>query len=621
MAMRIVQLEIYGFRGVKHGVITFDEHTVLIGANNCGKSTVIDALTLALGSVRAVRPLTDHDFYGARPGPPDRIQIIVTLTGFPGNRVSGNEKWFREGRAVPKWWNSSNKKLMPEQEHESDLLCMQIGFAARFDYDELTVETIRYFHDDDSIEDPFDDDMVVPIPNQLLREIGFTVLPGHRSYDRSPSFGSDLIRRVISHIGAIPSEQILRERDHLHMSGTKLFENEEFRAAILDIKKEMASLLPGDLELSVKLTSTDCDAILRSLVPHYRYESDFELPAGRHGSGLLSMQSFAILMQPGQKRRENYGNLIIAVEEPELHIPPSLQLRMVQSAISRASQTIWTTHSPRVASYFQPSSILVLHNSKGQLTANTFSENLDQTAPNAVRKLFFDNRLQVVEAVLYPRVLIPEGRIDYEILRLLSENMYKYESHVRDGFDEYERFTFGSVIGVIPTHDSSVLKTYCELRRIHRSCAVLVDGDSDGERYINELTSLECPPEIVVQWPQDWTIEHVLDWILKEVTINEIVDSVEGVTATTKEEFLDHMMVKQGKGRVGLKGNYLFYESLVSFICGTDSCRRRTKKLMDSLTKLLYKGVSDADFVERSVPNGADCNTKIYRWNPDGNLF
>jgi predicted ATP-dependent endonuclease of OLD family len=75
--MRIVKMVIDNFRGIKHGTIYFDEHTVLIGMNNSGKSTVIDAIAMVLGRERLVRSMTEHDFYGSNPSPETRINIII----------------------------------------------------------------------------------------------------------------------------------------------------------------------------------------------------------------------------------------------------------------------------------------------------------------------------------------------------------------------------------------------------------------------------------------------------------------------------------------------------------------------------------------------------------------
>ena len=46
--MHIVRLKISGFRGVRSADITLGRHAVLVGPNNSGKTTVIEALASAL---------------------------------------------------------------------------------------------------------------------------------------------------------------------------------------------------------------------------------------------------------------------------------------------------------------------------------------------------------------------------------------------------------------------------------------------------------------------------------------------------------------------------------------------------------------------------------------------
>ena len=50
--MRIVKLQINNFRGIKEGCLIFPGHTVLVGDNNTGKSTILEAIDLVLGPER-----------------------------------------------------------------------------------------------------------------------------------------------------------------------------------------------------------------------------------------------------------------------------------------------------------------------------------------------------------------------------------------------------------------------------------------------------------------------------------------------------------------------------------------------------------------------------------------
>ena len=80
--MRIHAIEIDGFRGVKSGKVRFGDFTVLIGPNNSGKTTIIEALALLFGRDRLVRSLTEHDFYGSCPRAADRIKVVASIADF-----------------------------------------------------------------------------------------------------------------------------------------------------------------------------------------------------------------------------------------------------------------------------------------------------------------------------------------------------------------------------------------------------------------------------------------------------------------------------------------------------------------------------------------------------------
>lgn len=66
--MKVVRLSISYSRGVKSAELLLDGHTLMVGANNVGKSTLCDALDLVLGPDRLNRfpPIDEFDFYNAQ---------------------------------------------------------------------------------------------------------------------------------------------------------------------------------------------------------------------------------------------------------------------------------------------------------------------------------------------------------------------------------------------------------------------------------------------------------------------------------------------------------------------------------------------------------------------------
>jgi energy-coupling factor transporter ATP-binding protein EcfA2 len=106
--MRLLKLSISGFRGIRSASLNLDEHTVFVGPNGSGKTTIVDSIALLFGRQALLRPLTEHDFFGGTPGPRARFRIVGTIGDFPGNSTERNDQWFRDGRAVPKWWDEDS---------------------------------------------------------------------------------------------------------------------------------------------------------------------------------------------------------------------------------------------------------------------------------------------------------------------------------------------------------------------------------------------------------------------------------------------------------------------------------------------------------------------------------
>lgn len=345
--MRIASLKIENFRGVREGLVSFAPHTVFVGANNCGKTTVLEALALLFGRDRMVRSLTEHDFFGSDPQPQDRIRIVAVLTGFDGDDPGQHLDWFRDGRSIPKWWDGTTSTVHPQRTEAQWTLACQVGFAARFDRPSLEVETVRYFHDDDTAGDIFDDEVFVPFPARLIRDVGLYLVPASRTWDRTLSFGSELFRRVIAAGHGQPSASVLAERDRLRNPAAKLEEDQDLGPIIASLNDELQGFFRDSSGLRLRVTSTDSDGLLEAVVPHYAYNAQAHpLPARRHGSGLLSLQHLLLLLQFGRLRAETHEGFWMALEEPELHVPPALQRRLVSRIQSLSTQTFVTTHSP-----------------------------------------------------------------------------------------------------------------------------------------------------------------------------------------------------------------------------------------------------------------------------------
>lgn len=577
--MKISLLEIDNFRGIRSGKIQFLDHTVLIGPNNCGKTTIIEALALVLGRDRLVRNLTEHDFFGSNPQPIDRIKIVATITGFAPDDFTEHPDWFRDGRGIPAWFDPQTGNVVPEKTRDDQILACQIAFAARFDRDSLEVEMARYFHDDDGI-DVFAEDSFPSVPPKLIRELGFFLIPTSRSWDRMLSFGSELFKRVIRSAAGLPAASILSERDRLRNPEHPLENDDRLEPIVREVNDEIMRLFGANNPLRLRVTSTDSEGILESVVPHYLTGGGFSIPSKRQGSGLNSLQSLFLLLHFGQRRIEEGESFCMALEEPELHLPPAVQRRVLSRLQSLSTQTIISTHSPLVAGYCDATALIVVMNEGGSLAAKPMlSEPLGQNAANAIRKLFQINRVDTATAMMSEFVLVPEGKLDFDWLTLLAKVVdLEHEAA--------EPCRFGVRVGLIPTGDARILETCQTLSKAHSQICALLDGDGDGERYANELRNPDAGVRKVLQWGNGWMIEDVIGWIIEpdEAGIIYILNTELSEPPGDRATLVGRLKTKD-RAQHGLKGDLVAYEIIVNTFNDHRESLRRARALLHAISQ------------------------------------
>jgi energy-coupling factor transporter ATP-binding protein EcfA2 len=628
LTMHILSLMIKRFRGIQEANLVLPQHVAIVGPNGSGKSTLVDSLSLVFGRNKLVRDLTEHDFYGSCPDSASRIQIVVTLGGFSSDNPEDFPHWFRHGRAIPKWWEPTTRKVRSTPNGKEQQLCVQIGYAARFDLEELYVDQIRYFHDDDEVTDPFIEEAVTLFPRKMLNEIGFYVIPSRRTWPSTISFGSELFRKAVTTFGGLPAETILEYRDSLRSPKNPLETAEALRPLVDRINTRLAQLMPGKPKLQLRLTSTDSESLLRALVPHYELDDGNSLPAGRHGTGLISLQTLVLLLEIGRARIERGESFILALEEPELHVPPGLQRRLIGEAVALANQTVCTTHAPRVAAFFDAQSILLLTKKKRfiedktsmegesapveKLEAKALATSSMIDAKNAIIQLYTDKRIQLVEALMFPKILIPEGRIDFEWLRLMCDIAETGEHPLHLQTSDIP--PIGAVVGVVPTRDSHVKVTFEQIRSLRDGIFVVVDGDGAGDRYIMELKGCTPAPFAILQWPKGWAIEDVIKWTI-EVDSDKVLSEVHQRIDRGFESLEDLIAaLKSDDGRSGgLKQHYIVHEEIAGAIKTSAKCVQRVELVLDAVTRTALEYHVGFEHLEADNSRSSDY-CKIYRF-------
>lgn len=224
--MKIAQIVIENFRGIKHACLNFDGHVLLLGMNNVGKSTVCEAIDLVLGPDRLSGPtaIQEFDFYnsdylGADAAVPVKIEITVTL-------ISLSDEAANRCAAHLAHWHVGDRRVLDEG--EIDLVdaddvceCLRLKTTAIYNAEDDDFEAKTVFVDGPAKSDG----ETAEVPKNIKRLFGFLYLRTLRTGSRALSLerGSllDLILRQRGVQAGIWEDAIkrMRELDPLFLRG------------------------------------------------------------------------------------------------------------------------------------------------------------------------------------------------------------------------------------------------------------------------------------------------------------------------------------------------------------------------------------------------------------------
>ena len=150
--MRLVRLTIHNFRGIKDAELFFRGNTVLVGDNNSGKSTVLEAIDLVLGPERLSKypPIDEHDFYAGQYLASDNSTFDINIEVVIIDLLFDQQVHFRNHL---EWWDSSNMKLIeqpPASQTDQDNVspALRLGFRGYYDKEEDDFSCETFFVSD-----------------------------------------------------------------------------------------------------------------------------------------------------------------------------------------------------------------------------------------------------------------------------------------------------------------------------------------------------------------------------------------------------------------------------------------------------------------------------------------
>lgn len=421
--MKIKRLIIEHFRGVKSATLHFNGHTLLVGTNNVGKSTICEALDLVLGPDRLSKfpPVEEFDFYNAQyleedGETPIPIQIEVVLTCLTAEIE-------RSCNTHIEFWHLTEKRILSEGEIDQAnsptvIPCLRIKTIAQYNREEDEFEATTVFcHGTNKL-----DNSEEKVQKSIKRLFGFLYLRALRTGNRALSLerGSllDIILRMQGIRTGLWEQSIKRLRELDPPVAAEAF---ELAPVLENIEKRLGQYIPINAE--DRATKLFVSQLTRE---HLRKTISFFLtisadqrpvPFQEVGTGTLNTLVLALLSFIAEVKKEN---VIFAMEEPELALPPHTQRRIASYLLNETTQCFVTSHSPYVIEQFSSEQIQILRrNGSAVVTAIPLSQGSalkDKTYKRYARR-------GLAEAMLGAGVIVVEGITEQSAIRSVAEKL------------------------------------------------------------------------------------------------------------------------------------------------------------------------------------------------------
>lgn len=513
--MQISRLIIKNFRGIQTASILFSKHSVLIGDNNTGKTTILEAIDLTLGPDRLNRnpPIDEHDFYqgkyavkslsfeeddngehaaivegtdaaeavvgddavtgiqldengGAEPA---RVEIEVTITDLT------EEQKARFGDYI-EFWNIGNNTFYDHPDPSgvdaaTITEAIQVTFRGWYDPEEDDFEGRTYFTRSLS-----EGDNPTPFSKKDKQVCGFLYLRSLRTGSRALSLERGSLLDIILRLKEV-RPQMWEDTIKNLASYSVASEPELGISGVLEsINRALSKYVPKEwgVEPHLKVSNLTREHLRKVITAFIATgEGNHAAPFYRQGTGTINMLVLAMLSLIAEDKQ----NVIFAMEEPETAIPPYAQKRIVHEIRKLASQTIFTSHSPYVLEEFAMEETIVLaRDTKGALNQSAIALP-DSVKPKRYRQEF---RTRFCEALLTRRILIAEGATEAASFPVVCRRLAELKP---DTYSSLEAIGICTIDAGGDTNISDLAKLYRDLGKRTFS---LCDKQSEEQKAIIE---------------------------------------------------------------------------------------------------------------------------------------
>ncbi len=445
----IDRVRIHGFRSIQTLKMPLERSTALLGTNNCGKSTVLKALELSLSNET---PVVKEDFHLDSTGE-FGSELWVDVRFIPLNEDGKRLSIFSEK------WHQEFARMTSRDHYRREYFAFRTLFKR---YEDGSIEKKRY------IITHWDDEKIGYELTELPHSIQFVSIDAEENLredlKNENSFVSLMVKRLGSALKKYP-DYADKPIEDLRLLLDSLCQTLEGPGAQLpdDIK-----LTADNIEEFFSLVKTDSEKII-----------PFSTLQGKGSQKSVAILSIVLLIDFLAKQARIQQKplfMLIAAEEPEIHLHPNAQRTLMAQLKALSHQFIVSTHSPYVASVCEPHEFRSMLRVGENINVRWLPQNIDPAETRAIKRLILRFRGETLFAT---GLIFVEGVTEEQLIRGM------FQAYFGD-----DPSAFGiSIIGVDGKSYAPFLTLALSLRK---PFCVISDNDGDAKHVVlKQLNDVE----------------------------------------------------------------------------------------------------------------------------------
>jgi len=427
--VKVTDVRVSNFRSITNVEVELDDLTVLVGANNAGKTSFLDALYASIGAGRKSLGQEDIHLSAGEAIAPQERSIIIDVRIRPFDDNEAILETFPEGSFWTGQWGTGI--FQDETGHEFMAFRSTLSWShAKGDY----VLERKFLKD----WKPFKSWLMSEqsdksLTSAQLEPIALHYIDAKRDLDDDLRRQGSFWRRLTDNLG-LAEEDISALEASLTELNQQIVDKSEVLKHLKENLIDMASVVSADSAgVDIAPVARRLRDLSKGVDVTFATTGAQAFPLSRHGMGtrslasLLVFRAFSSWRQNLAEKAGDHIHVLLALEEPESHLHPQAQRSLFSHIKSISGQRIVSTHSPYFAGQARLEELRLFKKHEGITVASRL--NLSQIDPDGRRKL----EREVIASrgdLLFARALVLfEGETEEQVLPLWAQTYWDMSIH------------------------------------------------------------------------------------------------------------------------------------------------------------------------------------------------